>query len=195
MNCYMFTAEIKINFSTQDQHVHTYETKIIHPLSVWSFIYVDMYARNGVARTLKMLRTSKGDYYIKQWFSTITSLFKIWTSLEGKNLKCVTWLIVPFASTKMITNNTVFGDKRYHLKDNTFHFKNRIATKVCNSVLTKGVVCQISLFHSPHSYIKMSNTYLDMQHTYNQKSHSYIEMAHSYKDMSQSYIHMLHSYI
>ena len=32
---------------------------------------------NSVARTLKKLRTSKGDYCIKQWFSKITSLFKV----------------------------------------------------------------------------------------------------------------------
>ena len=43
-------------------------------------------ATNGVARTLKKLRTSKGDYCIKQWFSTITFLFKLGTSLKGKNL-------------------------------------------------------------------------------------------------------------
>ena len=40
----------------------------------------------GVARTLKRLRTSKGDYWIKQWFSSIASLFKMGTSLRGKNL-------------------------------------------------------------------------------------------------------------
>ena len=32
---------------------------------------------NGVARTLKKIRTSKGDYCIKYWFSTIISLFKL----------------------------------------------------------------------------------------------------------------------
>ena len=32
---------------------------------------------NDVARTLKKLRTSKGDYCIKQWFPAITSLFKM----------------------------------------------------------------------------------------------------------------------
>ena len=31
----------------------------------------------GVARMLKRLCTSKGDYQIKQWFSSIASLFKI----------------------------------------------------------------------------------------------------------------------
>ena len=41
---------------------------------------------NGVARMLKKLRTSKGDYCIKQRFSAITSLFKMGTSLKGKNL-------------------------------------------------------------------------------------------------------------
>ena len=41
---------------------------------------------NGVARTLKTIRTSKGDYWHKQRFSSIASLFKIGTSLKGKNL-------------------------------------------------------------------------------------------------------------
>ena len=41
---------------------------------------------NGVARTLKRLRTSKGDYWIKQRFSSMVPLFKIGTSLKGKNL-------------------------------------------------------------------------------------------------------------
>ena len=40
----------------------------------------------GVARTLKKLCTSKGDYWIKQWFSSIAPLFKMGTSLKGKNL-------------------------------------------------------------------------------------------------------------
>ena len=38
------------------------------------------------ARLLKKLRTSKGDYWIKQWFSSIASLFEMETSLRGKNL-------------------------------------------------------------------------------------------------------------
>ena len=33
----------------------------------------------------KKLRTLKGDYWTKQWFSSIASLFKIGTSLQGKN--------------------------------------------------------------------------------------------------------------
>ena len=41
---------------------------------------------NGVARVLKKLRTSKGDYCLKQRFSTITSLFKMGTSLKEKDL-------------------------------------------------------------------------------------------------------------
>ena len=40
------------------------------------------FVANGVARTLKKLRTSKGDYNIKQWFSSIVSLFKVGTSLK-----------------------------------------------------------------------------------------------------------------
>ena len=38
---------------------------------------------NGIARTLKKLRTSKGDYCLKQWYFTF--LFKLGTSLKGKN--------------------------------------------------------------------------------------------------------------
>ena len=41
---------------------------------------------NGIARRLKRFRTSKGDYCIKQRFSTITSLFKMGTAPKGKNL-------------------------------------------------------------------------------------------------------------
>ena len=41
---------------------------------------------NGVARTLIKLRTSKGDYWIKQWFSLSATLFKMEMSLKGKNL-------------------------------------------------------------------------------------------------------------
>ena len=43
-------------------------------------------AKKGVATTLKKLRTSKGDYSIKKWFSSIAFLFKMETSLKGKNL-------------------------------------------------------------------------------------------------------------
>ena len=41
---------------------------------------------NSVARILKKLHTSKGDYWIKQWFSSIAPLFKMGTFLKGKNL-------------------------------------------------------------------------------------------------------------
>ena len=51
-----------------------------------SLILTKSTANNGVARTLKKLRTPKGDYCIKQCFSTITSLFKLGISLKGKNL-------------------------------------------------------------------------------------------------------------
>ena len=49
-----------------------------------TFLYVPMY--NGVARKLKKLRTSKGDYLTKQLFSSIVPLFKMGTSLKGKDL-------------------------------------------------------------------------------------------------------------
>ena len=41
---------------------------------------------NGVARTLNKIRTSKGDYYTKQRFSPIASLFIMGTSLKEKML-------------------------------------------------------------------------------------------------------------
>ena len=41
---------------------------------------------NGVARTMKKLCTSKGDYWNKQWFSSIASLYKLGHSLKGKKL-------------------------------------------------------------------------------------------------------------
>ena len=47
-------------------------------ITIWGY-------NNGVARTLKKIRTSKGDYCINQWFVTITSLFEMGTSLKGKN--------------------------------------------------------------------------------------------------------------
>ena len=44
-------------------------------------IYVE-----GVARTFKKVRTSKGDYWIKQRFSSTAPLFNMGTSLKRKNL-------------------------------------------------------------------------------------------------------------
>ena len=41
---------------------------------------------NNIDRTVKKLSTSKGDYWIKQEFSAFASLFKMGTSLKGKNL-------------------------------------------------------------------------------------------------------------
>ena len=42
---------------------------------------INMIICNGIAGTVLKLRTSKGDYWVKQWFSSIASLFKIGTSL------------------------------------------------------------------------------------------------------------------
>ena len=36
------------------------------------------------SQNAEKLRTSKGDYWIKQWFSPIASLFKMETALKGK---------------------------------------------------------------------------------------------------------------
>ena len=38
------------------------------------------------SRNAEKLRTSKGDYLINQWFSSIAFLFKMGTSLKGNNL-------------------------------------------------------------------------------------------------------------
>ena len=48
-----------------------------------SFVLVE---ESGVARMLKKIRTSKGDYCIKQRFPSIASLLIMGTSLKGKNL-------------------------------------------------------------------------------------------------------------
>ena len=40
----------------------------------------------GVASTPKKLRTSKGDYWAKQCFSSIAPLFEMGNSIKGKNL-------------------------------------------------------------------------------------------------------------
>ena len=58
------------------QNTHTHREK--------QLTYND--STNGVARTLKKLRTSKGDYCIELLFSTVTFLFKMGTFLKGKNL-------------------------------------------------------------------------------------------------------------
>ena len=63
-SCHMIIMNFCLHITGGDQTVHT----------------------NGVARTLKKLRTPKGDYWIKQRFSSIGSLFKMGTSLKGKNL-------------------------------------------------------------------------------------------------------------
>ena len=68
-NCLRKLADDKIKKSLESKELIGYQRKY-----------------NGVARTLKKLWTYKGDYCIKQWFSTITSLFKRGTSLKGKNL-------------------------------------------------------------------------------------------------------------
>ena len=52
----------------------------------WELTRKRMMRANGVARTLKKLSTSKGDNWIKQWFSSIAPLYKMGTSVKGKNL-------------------------------------------------------------------------------------------------------------
>ena len=59
------------------RHCLVLATADIMPHTVQSWLV------NGVARTLKRLRTSKGDYWMKQWFSSVASLFRMWI-LKGK---------------------------------------------------------------------------------------------------------------
>ena len=60
--------------------------EVSHSVTSYRSLYcVSMYS-NGIARTLKRLRTSKGDYWINKRFSLIVSLFKMRSSLKGKNL-------------------------------------------------------------------------------------------------------------
>ena len=58
------------NFAGTVQNMRLYTYKMVYP--------------NGEVRTLKKFRTSKGDYKIKQWFSSIASLFKMETSLKER---------------------------------------------------------------------------------------------------------------
>ena len=54
-------------------------------LELAEVVPIDFKRCNGVAM-LQKLRTSKGDYRIKLCLSSIASLFKMGTSLKGKNL-------------------------------------------------------------------------------------------------------------
>ena len=53
--------------------------------SPWDIVVVAHF--NGVIRMLKKLRTSKEDYWIKQRFSSIASLFQTGMSLKGTDLR------------------------------------------------------------------------------------------------------------
>ena len=71
-----FSRSFSVSIMNQRDQVKNCVSKT---LTIWPFI-------NGIAKTLKKLRTSKGDYSIKQWFSLIAPVFKMGTSLKGKNL-------------------------------------------------------------------------------------------------------------
>ena len=55
------------------------------PSPAWPELRADA-AINVVARTLKQICTPKVDYWIKQWFSSIASIFKMGTSIKEKNV-------------------------------------------------------------------------------------------------------------
>ena len=59
--------------------------QFLHAQLNWAWNCIQPTIVKDVARTLKKLRISKGNYWIKQWFSSIASLFKIGTSLKRKN--------------------------------------------------------------------------------------------------------------
>ena len=79
----------KSYFSTKT-FVKTDELNILINFGRWHHegyfceIILNLDQSNGVARTLKKLCTSKGDYWIKQCFSSTAPLFKVGTSLKGK---------------------------------------------------------------------------------------------------------------
>ena len=50
-----------------------------------------------VARTPKKVRTSKGDCWIKQWFSSIAPLFEMRTSLKGQHWGSPWHLLAPIS--------------------------------------------------------------------------------------------------
>ena len=92
------TSSVLVNAKEQPQKVlvvsllkHILWELKITPLKEMKIFLNFSFARlhillNAVARRLKRLRTPKGDYWIKQWFSSIVSLFKMGTSLKEKNL-------------------------------------------------------------------------------------------------------------
>ena len=67
-------------------------------------------SNNGVARTLKKLRTSKGDYLIKQLLSSIASLFK-WELLLKKRIASRGSELFPFWAVP------------YSMENHFYHFK------------------------------------------------------------------------
>ena len=68
----------------QDQALH-FVGPDLGPICSQRLCTDDTYS-NSVARTLKKLCTSKGEYCTKQWFSPIAYVFKIVTRLKGKDL-------------------------------------------------------------------------------------------------------------
>ena len=116
-------------------------------------------------------------------------------------LKGVTWQIIPFTFTKMIT--TI----QYWMTKGTIW---QIDLFLC---FEKGVICQIAYFcHLTHNLslvwnvdlvhiyvtflhtIEMLYSYKNMSHTYIQVSHSYIQVSYYYKWISQFYITKSHPY-
>ena len=56
--------------------------------------WYDVALRYCVARTLKILRSSKGDYWIEQWFSSISSVYKMGTSLSEQIISFMVWMVL-----------------------------------------------------------------------------------------------------
>ena len=111
----------------------------------------------GVARTLKKLRTSKLDYWIKQLFSSIASLFKMGTSLKGKNLQREQ--ILSFMSSSLW-----YGKSFYHIGDSfeccSFFYYARVGVYLRTESYANGSYFQLDtslacLEHSKQMQLKL----------------------------------------
>ena len=94
----------------------------------------------------------------------------------------------PFCFNQNDSNITVFGDKRYHLTDYTFHFKNRY-----NLVLQKVAFVKYYFFiqHITYSYIKN----IEFMHRYVTFLHTYVIFLHCNVTSVQRYVILLHFYV
>ena len=107
-------------------------------ISLIQYFEADFFYK-GVARTLKMLRTSKGDYWIKQSFSSIAPLFK-WELLLNERICYQRARILSFKSSSLWYGNplnvTIFiTHVRNCVKGATPMFKSGKLLRIQNSSL------------------------------------------------------------